>query len=644
MAVDAVPSGKATGHTMPPGFIRNLGSLLNRNVNSIFSKETLYSRLPITRWLPKYNLESLEGDVMAGFTVGLTVIPQGIAYAEVAKLPANYGLYSAFMGCFVYMIFGSSKDITIGPTAIMAIMTQEYSGHGGPDYAVLLCFLSGLIILTSGICNLGFLITFISKPVICGFTSAAAITIASSQLKGLFGLSFSSEGVVETWTKLFENIAYTKWQDVTLGFSCIICLLLMRKIKDLKCTKVELSDRLNTRIWKKIVFLTSVGRNAIIVIVAGVIAFALDSNQPFTLTGFVKPGLPAFKPPPFSTVINGTDCSFSCIMSDVGSGVAVIPIISILESIAIASAFSGGKTIDATQEMIALGLCNIFGSFVQSMPVTGSFSRTAVNSTSGVKTPAGGSITGFLVVLALAFLTPYFKYIPKATLSAVIICAVIFMVEYEMVAPIWKTRPLDQLPLWGSFLTCLFWKLEFGILVGVGINVAMLLYGVARPKVNVNTIMKQDGEEPYYVLVEPRSGLFFPSVDHIRAEVSKAAQVMAQENMMVVVDCSHFTGVDYTASKGIKGLCNDFEKRHQVLVFSNVTAGVKRGLTALNENINIASTPEQLQSLLKCSEVPAANGKADHSNGLPYIIASGSETHMDGVVRQYDDGCSHPQS
>ncbi|XP_050734429.1 sodium-independent sulfate anion transporter-like isoform X4 [Eriocheir sinensis] len=578
-----------------------VSELLKARARKFFSRKTLNQRIPITQWLPKYDLECLEGDMMAGLTVGLTVIPQGIAYAGIASLPPNYGLYSAFMGCFVYMFLGSSKDITIGPTAIMSIMTHQYSVNGNPDYAILLCFLSGLIIFASGLCNMGFLITFISKPVISGFTSAAAISIASSQLKSLFGLSYDSETVIEDWSELFKNIGYSRWQDLTLGLCCMVVLLLMRKIKDLRAAKPQAGDSSGMRIARKALFLTSVGRNALIVIVAAIIAFAAGHDI-FTLTGEIEAGLPEFKPPPFSTHgDNGTYVGFSDMIANVGSGVIIIPLISILESIAIASAFSGGKTIDATQEMYALGMCNIIGSFVQSMPVTGSFSRTAVNSTSGVKTPAGGIATGLLVVLALAFLTPYFKYIPKATLAAVIICAVIFMVEYEIVKPIWKAQRLDQLPLWGTFFTCLFWKLEFGILVGVGINLLILLYGIARPKVSVSTVLREEGNEPQYVVVEPRSGLFFPSVDHVRNQVSKASMGPAQGSVMVVMDCSHFTGVDYSAVKGMKSLCNDFEKRHQPLIFTNVTPGVQRGLCSLIDNIVIAQSPDQFEAAYKNS-------------------------------------------
>ncbi|KAK8753435.1 hypothetical protein OTU49_004486, partial [Cherax quadricarinatus] len=579
-------------------FFNKSVDFLKRGVQRTFRRETLLKRLPFTTWLPKYDLQCLEGDIMAGCTVGLTAIPQGIAYAVVAELPPNYGLYSAFMGCFMYVIFGSCKDITIGPTAIMALMTLEYSGSGGPVYAVLLCFTSGIIIITAGLCNLGFLINFISKPVISGFTSAAAITIASSQLKGLFGLSYSSDGIIETYDKFFHNIGKTRWQDLTLGLSSSVVLLIMRRVKDIAAVRVRASDSRWTRVWKKGVFLVSVGRNAIVVLVALVVAYCQRHEQPFIITGEVKPGLPPFHPPAFSADVNGTMLTFGDILADVGAGVVIIPIVSILESIAIASAFAGGATIDATQEMLALGMCNLAGSFVQSMPVTGSFTRTAVNATSGVKTPAGGIVTGTLVILALAFLTSYFKYIPKASLAAVIICAVIFMVDYQVVLPIWQAHRLDQLPLWTTFLTCLFWKLEYGILVGAGVNLALVLYGSARPKVVVDVTAMQDGDDEAYVLVEPQSGLFFPSVDYVRTSVNKVGLTTASSRMTVVVDCGHFTGVDYTAVKGIKSLCNDFEKRHQPLVFINVSKGVRKGLMSLNTDIKIAASQDELRSLL----------------------------------------------
>lgn len=579
---------------------RTTSKYLKREGRRFCSKETLLKRLPITTWLPKYDLECLEGDIMAGCAVGLTLIPQSMAYAAVAGLTPNYGLYSAFMGCLVYVIMGTCKEISIGPTAINALMTYEYSRSGGPEYAVLLCFLNGLIILAAAMCNLGFLINFISRPVICAFTSAAAITIASTQIKGLFGLSFKSNGILDTYVKIFQNIGDTRWQDLTLGLSTIVVLLLMKRLKDMKAAKVRAGDTLGTRMWKKVVFLVSIGRNAIVVIIGLVTAYLLDDHQPFIITGEVVPGLPAVRLPQFTAVVNGTTLSFGDILEDIGSGVAIIPILSILGTVAIANAFCGGKTLDAKQEMYALGFCNLLGSFVQSMPVTGSFSRTAVNATSGVKTTAGGIITSVLVMLALAFLTSHFKFIPKASLSAVIMCAVLFMVEYEMVAPIWRARRLDQLPLWVTFLACLFWKVEYGILVGVAVDLALLLYSSAIPKINVSTIKKEDGVKAAYVLVEPCTGLFFPSVDYVRAAVNKAGISTAEGSLTVVLDCCHLTGLDFTAVKGIEGLCSDFQKRQQPLILANASPNIKKSLACLDPHIKITSTPEELHSLLRC--------------------------------------------
>ena len=172
--------------------------------------------------------------MIASLTVGLTVIPQGIAYAVVAGLPPQYGLYSAFMGSFTYCLFGSSKDVTIGPTAILALITSDYAKYD-PRYAVLLSFLSGLIILLCGLLQLGFLLDFISAPVIAGFTSAAALTISSGQLQDLLGLSVDTEnkcetqaGVVDYYVDIANNIGAVRWQDMLLGMSCTIALLLLR--------------------------------------------------------------------------------------------------------------------------------------------------------------------------------------------------------------------------------------------------------------------------------------------------------------------------------------------------------------------------------------------------------------------------------
>nr|CAD7414014.1 unnamed protein product [Timema poppensis] len=485
-------------------------------------RKAVRRNIPILTWLPKYNLDTFVSDLIAGVTVGLTVMPQGLAYATLAGLEPQvcgvqrcysaawgneYGLYSAFMGCFVYLFLGSCKDITIGPTALMALMTYQQVVGRNPDFAVLLCFLSGCVQLLMSVLHLGVLVDFISIPVTVGFTSATSVIIAVSQLKGLLGLSFTSSGFVDNVKKVYQQIGETRLGDTVLGGVCIVILLLLRKLKDVKLGPKDDKPSERQRVLMKILWLVSTSRNALVVIVCSVLAFTFHTSEkglPFLLTGNVRSGLPPFGLPPFSTVIGNQSYSFVDMCSELGSSIVLVPIIAVLGNVAIAKAFASGHSVNATQELLTLGLCNILGSFVSSMPVTGSFSRSAVNHASGVKTPLGGLYTGVLILLALSLLTPYFYFIPKASLAAVIICAVIFMIEYEVVQPMWKSSresvsylavyqvhlfdskgSKDLIPTFATFLLCLMIGVEYGILVGVGINIVFLLYPSARPTIHV---------------------------------------------------------------------------------------------------------------------------------------------------------------
>ncbi|XP_024942020.1 sodium-independent sulfate anion transporter isoform X2 [Cephus cinctus] len=537
----------------------------------------LYRRIPILDWLPKYRKEYVVSDMVAGITVGLTVIPQAIAYANVAGLPAEYGLYSSFMACFVYMIFGSCKDVPVGPTAIASILTREtlQKAHLGHNYAILLTFISGCVSMLMGILQLGFLIDFISGPVSIGFTSAAAIIIATSQVKDILGLSFSESNFLRVWKTIFEHIGETRLWDAVMGCICMIVLLILRKIKDLPVISKNTKEPTTMqRAIVKFLWLLSTARNILVVVICGLISWFLTSHlgsSPVILTGDVKQGLPPLKLPPFQSQIGNQTYGFVDTVSALGSGCLVIPILSLLESIAIVKVFSEGKPMDATQEMLALGACNIISSFVSSIPVTGGLSRGAVNHSSGVKTTLGGVYTGILVLLSLQFLTPCFSYIPKSALAAVIIAAVVFMVELHVVKPMWRTKKIDLLLSVATFLCCLFVRLELGILIGIGINLLFLLYASARPSLRVNKVTSTAGYE--YLVITPDRSLAFPSVEYVRAVISK--QGSRQGNAVpVVIDSTHIQAADFTAAKGIKSLIEDFANRGQPLIFQNLKASV----------------------------------------------------------------------
>ncbi|XP_063995846.1 sodium-independent sulfate anion transporter-like [Diachasmimorpha longicaudata] len=559
----------------------------------------LCQRVPILSWLPQYDSEKAISDAIAGITVGLTVMPQGLAYAILAGLEPQYGLYSAFMGAIVYVVFGSCKDITIGPTALMAIMTHEYVQGKSPDFAVLLAFLAGCLQLVMACLHLDVLIDFISIPVTVGFTSATSVIIVASQLKGMLGLKITSSGFIDTITKVLKNIGDTNPWDAGMSFSCIIFLLSLRKMKDIKFGSQSGKPSRDRRILAKIIWLISTARNAIVVVVCSTIAYKMNSTtgSPFILTGPVRSGLPPFGLPPFSTISNDKELNFLEMCSELGPAIFLVPIIGVLGNVAIAKAFANGASVDATQELLTLGLCNVLGSCARAMPVTGSFSRSAVNHASGVKTPMSGLYTGLLIILALSLLTPYFYFIPKASLAAVIICAVIYMIEYEVVKLMWRSSKKDLIPMFVTFFLCLGIGVEYGILVGVGINLMFLLYPSARPTIHVEKCMTESGTD--YLLVTPGNSLYFPAVDFIKQFVGHAGVREGSSQLPVVVDCRYVLGADFTAAKGIAALIEEFNMRKQGLYFFNPRSDVVAVLRgACGEDFQHVATQEELSYLL----------------------------------------------
>lgn len=531
------------------------------------SYRTLTAWLPVLSWLPRYKLRWLQMDVIAGVTVGLTTVPQALAYAEVAGLPVQYGLYSAFMGGFIYTLLGTSKDVTLGPTAIMSLLCYSVVG-GQPRRAVLLSLLCGAIQAALALLRLGFLLDFISFPVIKGFTCAAAVTIGFGQVKNILGLKDVPHEFFQEVYCTFRKIPEARVGDVVLGLLCLTVLVMLMLMK--KTAGPDSHDRpAHARVARRFVFGLATARNALVVVAASFVAFSWDAYgfHVFTITGKTSKGLPPFQPPPTSdTTGNGTVVSFGEIVEGFGGGLAVIPFMGLLESIAIAKAFASQNDyrVDANQELLAIGLTNIMGSFVSAYPVTGSFGRTAVNSQTGVCTPAGGIVTSVIVLLSLAFLMPAFYYIPKASLAAIIICAVAPMVDYSVVAKLWRVRKLDLVPFSVTFLLS-FWEVQYGILGGIAVSGVMLLYNVARPTLKVS------GTD--VLLMELGSGLSFPATEHL-SQVLHTRALQASPPRSVVLDCHHVSTIDYTVINELTDLLRQFKLQGAKLFFSRLQPSV----------------------------------------------------------------------
>ncbi|XP_017848938.1 sodium-independent sulfate anion transporter isoform X2 [Drosophila busckii] len=535
----------------------NVCGAMGAKARNCCSPATVKHLFPICDWLPKYKWNYLLADFVAGLTVGLTAVTQGIAYGVMAGLPPVYGLYSSFMGGFIYILFGTCKDITVGATAIMSMMVSTHI-HKNPDYAVLLCFFSGCLILLMGLLNLGVLMRFISVPVTTGFTLAAALTIGSGQVNNLFGIAGSSDGFLNSWIYFFSHIQHTRRNDAILGCCTLAMLLLMRQLKDVPCG------------WRAVNKYLSLCRNVFAVFIGILLCYLLSrgtNEMPFRISGDINAGLPPFRPPPFTTTDKeGNYVSFGGMLSNLGASLISIPLLSILESVAVAKAFSKGKIVDASQEMIALGFCNVFSSFFSSIPITGSFSRSALNNASGVMTPLGGGFTGILVLLSLACLTSTFAYIPKATLAAIIISAMIFMVEYETITEIWRAKKRDMLPFMATTLSCLFWSLEYGMLVGVVVNMFFILQKSMTPQFQLET-QKHNGL--VIALGELKGNVDYTAAEYLKTAIVEHVTEQQGAIALVIIKGSEINSIDATVALNLVSLREDLRLLQCELIFSN---------------------------------------------------------------------------
>ncbi|BFZ18036.1 hypothetical protein BsWGS_21076 [Bradybaena similaris] len=588
-----------------------------------FTLRTVINTFPIVKWLPKYRFDTLQADFIAGLTVGLTVIPQGLAYAQVANLPPQYGLYTAFMGSFVYCFLGTSRDMTLGPTAIMGLLTGTFGTDLFPEIqsvekdatmAIILTFMTGVIQLSLGILKLGILVSFISHPVINAFTSAAAITIASGQVKNVLGLKKISSEFLPMVYDTFSKIPETRVWDLTMGLVSLAAVLVLRFLRTKKWKdEPGTAPSCLVKVCRKIIWLVGTGGNAIVVIAAAGVAAALE-NQGITdaisLTGDIKPGIPSFEPPKFEIQDGNNTISSSEIFTKIGPGLAIVPLISLVETMAIGKAFArvNNYKIDATQEMVASGITNMLASFVSAYPITGSFTRTALNSQTGVRTPLGGIVTGGLVLLSLGVLTPWFTYIPKSALAAVIIAAVLQMVDCRIVVQLWKANKWDLLSFVVTFICSLVVGIEYGILIGIGVSLLLLLYPIARPKIKYTW-------KYGLLIISPVQGLNFPGAEYLEENVLDKA-VKVEKPHGLVLNMEHMSDLDYTAVQSIKSLHVDCKLHGMQLIVANGTPQVMKLLNA--GNIPELSVCKTLQEAIDQFTIQDKEASITADNG-PYM-------------------------
>jgi SulP family sulfate permease len=505
--------------------------------------------IPMIDWIRNYSSSHFKGDMNAGLTVGIMLIPQGMAYAVLAGLPPIYGLYASIVPLIIYAVFGTSRQLAVGPVAMVSLLVVAGVGEiadVGSDRFIQLAIMTamgvGIFQLLMGLFRMGFLVNFLSHPVLSGFTSAAALIIGSSQLKNLLGIDLPRTNYVhEIVMGVIEKAANIEPYTALIGIGSIALIILIRK-------------------WSRTF------PSALVVVVLGTVVtamFGLDQKG-VAIVGQIPEGLPSLE------ILSFNLADFQQLIPTI----LVISLVGYMESIAVAKAVANkhGYKVDANQELIGLGMANIGGAFFQSYPTTGGFSRTAVNDQAGANTGLASIISAIVIALTVLLLTPLFYYLPMAVLASIIIVAVAGLFDAREMKDLWKTDRKDLAMLATTFVATLALGIEEGILIGVVISLVAVIYSSTKPHStelgrlgdsnNFRNIDRySEAQTDKKVLIYRfDSQLYFANVAHFHDRIEDMIAAKGDDLELLVLDAS---AIPYIDSTGIHALKDIIEELHE---------------------------------------------------------------------------------
>lgn len=511
---------------------------------------------PILDWGRRYRGETFVNDGIAAVIVTIMLIPQSLAYALLAGLPPQVGLYASILPLVAYAIFGTSRTLAVGPVAVISLMTAVAAGklaaQGSPEYiavAILLALISGIMLTVMGLFRLGFIANFLSHPVISGFITASGILIAVSQLKHILGVKASGHNILEMGQALISKLAETNLPTVVIGVISTLFLFWVRKGFKPLLMKFGLSERMagiGTKIGPVIAVVVSI----LAVFVLGLV------DQGVKIVGDIPKGLPPLTVPEFDMEL----------WSSLLASSLIIAIIGFVESISVAQTLAAKRRqrIDPDQELIGLGTANIAGAFSGGYPVTGGFARSAVNFDAGAETPAAGAFTAIGIALATLFLTPLLYFLPIATLAATIIVAVLSLVDIGSIKQAWKYSKSDFAAMMVTIILTLTLGVEVGVMSGVAISIAMYLFKSSRPHFAIVGQVRDTDHfrniERHDVVTNPRlltlridESLYFANARFMEDAIYDLA-LDKPEIEHVILMCSAVNDIDLSALESLEAI------------------------------------------------------------------------------------------
>ena len=512
--------------------------------------------LPVLQWGAQYNRELFVSDLVAALIVTIMLIPQSLAYAMLAGLPPEVGLYASVAPLVMYTLLGTSRVLAVGPVAVVSLMTAAAVGeqaalgvHSYWQIALTLAFISGGLLLLMGFLRLGFLANFLSHSVVSGFISASGLLIAASQIKTLMGVQASGDHFFALVWSLIQQIPNTNVLTLVVGLLATAFLFWVRQ--KLKPLLIKLGlNKLAADIVTK-------AGPVMAIAVTTTLAWQLNwPNMGLKVVGAVPQGLPPLTAPLFDVEL----------WKDLFIPALLISIVGFVESVSVGQTLAARRRerIEPNQELVALGACNVSASLTGGFPVTGGFARSVVNADSGARTPAAGLYTAVGITLASLFLTPALFYLPHATLAATIIVAVLSLVDFSIFKHTWRFAKADFAAVTTTLSATLLFGVEIGLVAGVALSLAMHLYRSSQPHIATiglvpgtehfrNVLRHEVRTSPKVLCLRIDESLYFANArnieDRLNAEVANNPQLKH-----VVLQCSAINDIDASALESLEAI------------------------------------------------------------------------------------------
>ncbi|XP_019421615.1 PREDICTED: probable sulfate transporter 3.3 isoform X1 [Lupinus angustifolius] len=537
---------------------------------------------PILQWGPNYTLKLFKSDLVSGLTIASLAIPQGISYAKLANLPPIVGLYSSFVPPLVYAVLGSSRDLAVGPVSIASLvmgsmLRQEVSPTLDPILFLQLAFTStffaGLFQASLGILRLGFIIDFLSKAILIGFMAGAAIIVSLQQLKSLLGIThFTNQmGLVPVMSSVFHNIHEWSWQTIVMGICFLVLLLLARHVS----------------MRKPKLFWVSAGAPLVSVIISTLLVFAIKGQKHgISVIGKLQEGI---NPPSWNMLrFHGT---YLGLVMKTG---LITGILSLTEGIAVGRTFAALRNykVDGNKEMIAIGFMNVIGSSTSCYVTTGAFSRSAVNNNAGAKTAVSNIVMSVTVMVTLLFVMPLFQYTPNVVLGAIIVTAVIGLIDIPAALQIWRIDKFDFIVMLVAFFGVIFISVQLGLAIAVGLSTFKILLQITRPKIVMlgkipgtdiyrNLDQYKEAERiPGFLILSIEAPINFANITYLNERTLRWIEeeednIKEHSNLrFIILEMSAVSAIDTSGISLFRELKSTLEKKGVELVLVNPLAEV----------------------------------------------------------------------